>query len=58
MEIERLLKNDYTDYLKNEDNINIDINIPEKIEELNNIIILWCRRNRKIFKSIENYKKI
>ena len=57
MGAESLLKNNFEDYLKNEDDIKLRFQIPENIEDLNNIIIYGPEGTGKYTKSLKIIKK-
>ena len=57
MGAESLLKNNFEDYLKNEDDIKLRFQIPENIEDLNNIIIYGPEGTGKYTKALKIIKK-
>ena len=56
MGAETLLKNNFEDYLKNEDDIKLRFQIPENIEDLNNIIIYGPEGTGKYTKALKIIK--
>ena len=57
MGAESLLKNNFEDYLKDDINIKLRFNIPEKLENLNNIIINGAEGTGKYTKALKIISK-